>query len=302
LPASRAGAHDPAHKKKQAEDGMARAQSGAVAIEYETFGDAKNDAVLLINGLGSQMTRWPEAFCALLVDKGLIVIRFDNRDVGLSTWLNDGDKYSVADMAADAAAVLDAVGKPAAHVVGISMGGMIGQEFAATYPERTSSFTSIMSSTGNPDLPQPTAAAMESLNARPANPSDANFIEDTVKRALVIGSPAYPWPDGALAARARAEADRAFNPPGVARQMAAIRASGDRRARLATITAPTQVLHGAEDPLVPVDGGRDTAANIRGAELRIIPGMGHDLPPALYATFVETIERAIARARQRTPA
>jgi pimeloyl-ACP methyl ester carboxylesterase len=281
---------------------MAKAQSGAVAIEYETFGDVKNDAVLLINGLGSQMTRWPEAFCALLVDKGLFVIRFDNRDVGLSTWLGEGDKYSVADMAADAAAVLDAVGKPAAHIVGISMGGMIAQEFAATHPERTLSLTSIMSNTGNPDLPQPTAAAMDSLNARPANPSDANFIEDTVKRALVIGSPAYPWPDGALAARARAEADRAFNPPGVARQMAAIRASGDRRAKLATISIPTMVLHGANDPLVPVAGGRDTAANIRGAELRIIPGMGHDLPPALYATFVETIERALARARQRTPA
>ena len=281
---------------------MAKAQSGAVAIEYETFSDPKNDAVLLINGLGSQMTRWPEAFCALLVDKGLFVIRFDNRDVGLSTWLNDGDKYAVADMAADAAAVLDAVGKPAAHIVGISMGGMIAQEFAATYPERTLSLTSIMSNTGNPELPQPTPAAMDSLNARPANPSDANFIEDTVKRALVIGSPAYPWPDGALAARARAEADRAFNPPGVARQMAAIRASGDRRAKLATISIPTMVLHGADDPLVPVAGGRDTAANIRGAELRIIPGMGHDLPPALYATFVETIERALARARPRTPA
>jgi pimeloyl-ACP methyl ester carboxylesterase len=281
---------------------MAKAQSGAVAIEYETFGDPKNDVVLLINGLGSQMTRWPEAFCALLVDKGLFVIRFDNRDVGLSSWLGEGDKYSVADMAADAAAVLDAVGKPAAHIVGISMGGMIAQEFAATYPERTLSLTSIMSNTGNPDLPQPTAAAMDSLNARPANPSDANFIDDTVKRALVIGSPAYPWPDGALAARARAEADRAFNPPGVARQMAAIRASGDRRAKLATINIPTMVLHGADDPLVPVAGGRDTAANIRDAELRIIPGMGHDLPPALYATFVETIERAIARARERTPA
>ena len=146
------------------------------------------------------------------------------------------------------------------------------------------------------------SAAMESLNARPANPSDPNFIEGTVKRALVIGSPAYPWPDGALAARARAEADRAFNPPGVARQMAAIRASGDRRAKLATLNVPTVVLHGADDPLVPVAGGRDTAANTSGAELRIIAGMGHDLPPALYATFVETIERAVARAREHTPA
>jgi pimeloyl-ACP methyl ester carboxylesterase len=280
------------------EDGMAKAQSGAIAIEYETSGDPANEAVLLINGLGSQMTRWPEAFCALLVDKGLFAIRFDNRDVGLSTWLKDGDKYAVADMAADVAAVLDAVGKDKAHIVGISMGGMIAQEFAATYPQRTLSLTSIMSNTGNPNLPPPSPAAMETLTARPSNPSDANFIDDTVKRALLIGSPAYPWPEGALAARARAEADRAFNPPGVARQMAAIRASGDRRARVRSITAPTMVLHGADDPLVPVAGGRDTAANIEGAELRIIPGMGHDLPPALFAIFVETIERAVARARQ----
>jgi pimeloyl-ACP methyl ester carboxylesterase len=278
---------------------MAKAQSGAVAIEYETFGERTNEAVLLINGLGSQMTRWPEAFCALLVDKGLFPIRFDNRDVGLSTWLKEGDKYTAADMAADAAAVLDAVGKAKAHIVGVSMGGMIAQEFAAAYPQRTLSLTSIMSHSGNPDLPQPTPAAMATLNARPVDRTDPDFIADSVKRAETIGSPAYPWPAGALAERAQAEAARAFNPPGVARQMAAIRASGDRRAKLATITAPTMVLHGEDDPLVPVAGGRDTAANIKGAELRVIPGMGHDLPPALFATFVETIERAVERAHQR---
>jgi len=275
---------------------VAKAASGKIEIEYETFGDPADPAVLLINGLGSQMTRWPEPFCALLVNKGLFVIRFDNRDVGLSTWMNDGEAYTALDMAADAAAVLDAVGKPAVHLVGISMGGMIGQEFAAAYPRRTLSFTSIMSHSGNPGLPQPTPAAMETLNSRPAKPSDPSFIDDSVRRALVIGSPAYPWPDGALAERARAEADRAFNPPGVARQMSAIRASGDRRAKLATIKAPTVILHGADDPLVPVAGGRDTAANIPGAELRVIDGMGHDLPPALYATFVDAISRAVERA------
>ena len=275
---------------------MAKAASGKIEIEYETFGDPADPAVLLINGLGSQMTRWPEPFCALLVNKGLFVIRFDNRDVGLSTWMNDGEAYTALDMAADAAAVLDAVGKPAVHLVGISMGGMIGQEFAAAYPRRTLSFTSIMSHSGNPGLPQPTPAAMETLNSRPAKPSDPSFIDDSVRRALVIGSPAYPWPDGALAERARAEADRAFNPPGIARQMSAIRASGDRRAKLATIKAPTVILHGADDPLVPVAGGRDTAANIPGAELRVIDGMGHDLPPALYATFVDAISRAVERA------
>ena len=275
---------------------MAKAASGEITIEYETFGNPANEAVLLINGLGSQMTRWPEPFCALLVAKGLFVIRFDNRDVGLSSWLSEGRAYTALDMAGDAAAVLDAVGEGAAHIVGISMGGMIGQEFAAAYPARTLSFTSIMSNSGNPALPPPTPIALEGLNARPSNPADPNFIAEAVARAEAIGSPAYPWPAGALAARARAEADRAFNPAGVDRQMKAIRASGDRRAKLATIRAPTVVLHGAEDPLVPVEGGRDTAANIPGAELRIVEGMGHDLPPALYATFAEAIARAVERA------
>ncbi len=271
---------------------MPRARNGAVEIEFQTFGDAAREAVLLINGLGSQMTRWPEAFCDRLVGRGLFPIRFDNRDTGLSTWC-EGQSYSVDDMAADGAAVLDAVGKQKAHIVGVSMGGMIAQVFAANYPARTLSLTSIMSNTGNPDAPPPN---VELLNARPLDPSDPNFIADTVARAEAIGSPAFPWPPGALAARARAEADRAFNPPGVQRQMAAIRAGGDRRPKLATIKAPTMVLHGADDPLVPAAGGRDTADNIPGAELRIVPGMGHDLPPALYDIFIETISRAVERA------
>jgi pimeloyl-ACP methyl ester carboxylesterase len=272
---------------------MPRAKNGAVEIEYEAFGDPANEAVLLINGLGSQMTRWPEPFCALLVAKGLYPIRFDNRDVGLSTWC-EGLDYGVDDMAADGAAVLDASGKAKAHIVGVSMGGMIAQVFAANYPARTLSLTSIMSNTGNPNLPPPNAAL---LNTRPLDPADPGFIADTVARAEAIGSPAYPWPPGALAARARAEAQRGFNPAGVQRQMAAIRASGDRRERISTIKAPTMVLHGEADPLVPVIGGRDTAANIPGAELRTIPGMGHDLPPALYDTFVATIWRAVERGR-----
>ena len=276
---------------------MPRARNGAVEIEYETFGDPAHEAVLLINGLGSQMTRWPEPFCALLVAKGLYPIRFDNRDTGLSTWC-EGQDYTVDDMAADGAAVLDAAGKAKAHIVGVSMGGMIAQLFAANYPARTLSLISIMSNTGNPNLPPPNVAL---LNTRPLDPAHPNFIADTVARAEAIGSPAYPWPPGALAARAKAEAERAFNPPGVQRQMAAVRASGDRREKLATITAPAMVLHGEADPLVPVIGGRDTAANIPGAELRTIPGMGHDLPPALYDIFIQTIWRAIERARAAAP-
>ena len=276
---------------------MPRARNGAVEIEYETFGDPAHEAVLLINGLGSQMTRWPEPFCALLVAKGLYPIRFDNRDTGLSTWC-EGQDYTVDDMAADGAAVLDAAGKAKAHIVGVSMGGMIAQLFAANYPARTLSLISIMSNTGNPNLPPPNVAL---LNTRPHDPAHPNFIADTVARAEAIGSPAYPWPPGALAARAKAEAERAFNPPGVQRQMAAVRASGDRREKLAMITAPAMVLHGEADPLVPVIGGRDTAANIPGAELRTIPGMGHDLPPALYDIFIQTIWRAIERARAAAP-
>lgn len=276
---------------------MPKAKGDGVEIEYETFGEPQDEAVLLINGLGSQMTRWPEAFCELLVNKGLCAIRFDNRDVGLSTWC-EGRSYALDDMAGDAAAVLDAVGRPAAHVVGVSMGGMIAQVFAYLYPARTLSLTSIMSNTGNPELPPP---SVEILNARPLDRNDPDFVAETVARAEAIGSPNFPWPPGALAARARAEADRAFNPAGVQRQMAAIRASGDRRPRLAAIRAPTMVLHGEADPLVPVAGGRDTAASIPGAELRIAPGMGHDLPPALYDIFVGTIWRAVERARARTP-
>lgn len=272
---------------------MPRARNGAVEIEYQTFGEPGDEAVLLINGLGSQMTRWPEAFCALLVARGLCAIRFDNRDTGLSSWC-EGLSYNVDDMAADGAAVLDAARQQKAHIVGVSMGGMIAQVFAANYPARTLSLTSIMSNTGNPDLPPPNVAL---LNTRPLDPADPGFIADAVTRAEAIGSPAYPWPPGALAARARAEADRGFNPAGIRRQMDAVGASGDRRGKLATIRAPTMVLHGEADPLVPVAGARDTAANIAGAELRIVPGMGHDLPPALYDTFVETIWRAVERAR-----
>jgi len=279
---------------------MPKAQNGHVLIEYETFGDPAHEAVLLINGLGSQMTRWPAPFCDLLVRRGLFVVRFDNRDVGLSSWL-EGAEYSVDDMAGDAAAVLDGVGKKTAHIVGISMGGMIAQVFACLYPARTLSLTSIMSNTGNPDLPPPTQAAMESLMRRPPAPSDPTYVEQAVAAAKIIASPAYPWPEGALAERAKAEAARAYNPPGVARQMAAIRASGDRRPRVAKVTAPTVVLHGADDPLVPVAGGRDTAETIPGAELRVTPGMGHDLPPALYSTFVDAIWRAVERARAAAP-
>ena len=276
---------------------MPRAKGNGVEIEYEAFGPAGAEAVLLINGLGSQMTRWPEDFCRLLVEKGFRAIRMDNRDTGLSTHHAAGEAYRLEDMAADCMGVLDACGVDKAHIVGVSMGGMIAQMAAIGYPARTLSLTSIMSNTGNPDLPPP--PALDVVTGSPPDPKDGfdAFLAYTVNNAMRISSPAYPWPEGALEARARAEHARAFNPAGVQRQMRAIGATGDRRERLKALKVPTVVLHGADDPLVPLAGGKDTAENIPGAELRVIEGMGHDMPPALYPTFLEAILRAVERSR-----
>ena len=276
---------------------MPFAENGPVRICWESFGDASAPAILLVNGLGSQMTRWPEAFCALLVERGYRALRFDNRDTGLSTWFGEGDAYTLEDMAADAMAVLDAAGVGAAHVAGVSMGGMISQVIAADHADRTLSVTSIMSTSSAPGLPQATPRAMAVLTQpTPDFRTDPDaHVAAAVENAVVIGSPAYPWPDGALAERARAEAERAWNPTGSGRQMRAVGATGDRSARLARITAPAVVL-GADDPLLPAEGGKDTAAKIPGAELRIIEGMGHDLPPALFGLVADAILAAAARA------
>ncbi|MDB5442127.1 MAG: hypothetical protein JWP73_503 [Phenylobacterium sp.] len=277
---------------------MPRAKNGAVEIEYETFGDDRPEAVILINGLGSQMTRWPVAFCEKLVARGYRAIRFDNRDVGLSTWL-DGQGYSISDMASDAIAVMDAAGVKKAHVAGVSMGGMITQTVAIEHPERVASITSIMSATGAAGTMDSTPEAAAVLNVPPPDPkADFEvFVAHGIKNARTIGSPAYPWDDDFLRERVIAEYRRAFNPAGVGRQMAAIRADGDRTERLKTLNVPAVVLHGAADPLLKPYGGEQTAQAIPGAELRIIAGMGHDLPPGLYDTIVEAIVAAAARAR-----
>lgn len=278
---------------------MARARNGAVEIEYETFGDDRPETVILVNGLGSQMTRWPEAFCAKLAARGYRVIRFDNRDTGLSTWLTDADRYTLADMADDAVAVLDAAGVARAHIAGVSMGGMIVQRMAIDHPERVLSMTSIMSAPGAQGTLMSTPEASAVLNEPAPDPAAdfEAFVAHGVHSAEVIGSPAYPWPEGALRARVLAEYGRAFNPAGVARQMGAIRADGDRTPALRELAVPTVVLHGDADPLVQPIGGEATAAAIPGASLRMIPGMGHDVPPALYDTFVDAICAAASRAK-----
>lgn len=275
---------------------MPRASGRGVEIEYEVFGEAGAPTVMLVNGLGSQMTRWPAPFCEMLVAKGLRAVRMDNRDTGKSTWFKPGDAYTLSEMAGDVVMVLDAAGAPKAHLVGVSMGGMIVQQVAIEHPDRVLSMTSIMSNTGNPDLPPPPAIGVIT-NAAPNPETDWEaFIAHGVSNALTIGSPAYPWAEGELRARAESEYRRAFNPTGVQRQMQAIGATGDRRPGLRALKVPTLVLHGADDPLVPVAGGRDTAANVPGAELRIIEGMGHDMPPKLFPIFLEAVLRSVERA------
>jgi pimeloyl-ACP methyl ester carboxylesterase len=221
----------------------------------------------------------------------------DNRDTGLSTWPTEA--YTLADMANDSVAVLDAAGVKKAHIAGVSMGGMIVQRMALDHPDRVLSMTSIMSATGAPGSLNSTPEAAAVLNTAPPS-RDADyeaFVVHGVKNARVIGSPAYPWTEEQLRARVMAEHARAFNPPGVARQMTALRGDGDRTAALHGLKIPTVVLHGADDPLVPKAGGEMTAAAIPGAELRIIPGMGHDLPPGLYDIFVDAILTAASRAK-----
>lgn len=298
---------------------MPQAKANGIMIEYESFGREDAETILLIMGLGAQMTRWTPDFCNRLAAKGYRVIRFDNRDVGLSTHMDGkvapplneisdalrrGEKpkvpYTLSDMAADAAGLLDALGVGGAHIVGASLGGMVAQLVAAEHPQKTLTLTSIMSNSGNPHIQRPTPEAMAVLSNRPPSPieDEEGFLKASVASARVIGSPAYPADEAQLRADALATFRRAYNPAGFMRQYAAANASGDRREALKTITAPTLVLHGADDPLVPLPGGQDTADNIKGAVLKVIPGMGHDLPPQLYDTFAEAIDANCRRAHQ----
>ncbi|HEX7943498.1 MAG TPA: alpha/beta hydrolase [Phenylobacterium sp.] len=277
---------------------MPKARNGAVELEFQSFGDDRPETILLVNGLGSQMTRWPEAFCEKLVARGYRAIRFDNRDTGRSTWPTDA--YVLKDMAADGMAVLDAAGVAKAHIAGVSMGGMIVQRMAIDYPDRVLSLTSIMSAPSGNVVATPEAMA---VIANPPPSPDADyeaFVAHGVKNARTIGSPAYPWTDAELRERVIAEHKRAFNPTGVGRQRKALGADGDRTEELRKLNVPTVILHGADDPLVQPIGGEQTAAAIPGAELRMIPGMGHDLPPGLYDIFVDAILSAVSRAKATT--
>ena len=281
-----------------------------VELAYETFGDPSHPPVVLVMGLATQMLGWPAEFCSELTRRQHFVVRFDNRDIGLSTHLDDAPRadplaafagdtssasYTLSDMAADTTGLLDALGIEAAHVVGASMGGMIAQTLALEHPERVRSLTSIMSSTGDRRVGQATEAALAALFAPPAT-SRESAIERTLRTYRVIGSPGFEFDEEALRERAGLSYDRGYDPPGIARQLTAIYASGDRSQELSRLRIPTLVVHGAEDPLVQVSGGRATATAIPGAELIVIDGMGHDLPRELWPQLAEHIADLVARA------
>lgn len=260
------------------------AKSGELDIFYEDMGDPNDPAVLLIMGLGAQLLLWRKEFCEKLVNQGLRVIRFDNRDVGLSSKL-DGQEYSVLDMATDALAVLDAVGVEKAHVMGFSMGGMITQRLAIHHPERMLTMTSVMSSTGERGYGEASPEAMAVLTAKPAR-SREEYIDNHVKAIGVYGSEPSMVEEEDVRARAAAAYDRCFCPTGIARQLAAILADEPRTEALRSVTLPALVIHGSRDRLVDPSGGRRTAEAIPGARYVEIDGMGHDYPPAVWDRLV----------------
>jgi pimeloyl-ACP methyl ester carboxylesterase len=293
---------------------MPRAQTNGIELEYDTFGDPSKPALLLIMGLGVQMLGWDERFCSMLADRGFFVIRFDNRDIGLSSKIEDGPlpnplqlmagdtssaSYTLDDMADDTAGLLDELGIEAAHVVGASMGGMIAQTLACRHPERVLSLTSIMSSTGSSESGQPKPEILAAL-ITPAPADREGYVDAMANTFKLIGSPGYPPDEAELRDLIGRLYDRSYYPAGFLRQLAAIMASGDRSVTICDIGVPTLVIHGEDDPLIQLSGGEATAAAISGSKLVKIPGMGHDLPPALWQRFVDEIvanaERASAPA------
>lgn len=289
---------------------MATAHVNGIDIEHEEMGNRADPAMLLIMGLSAQMIWWDDEFCSALADRGHRVIRFDNRDVGLSTKITGGPPFDLAkamsgdrsaaaytldDMAQDSAGLLDALDVDRAHVVGASMGGMIAQALAIHHPDRVASVCSIMSTTGARDVGQPSQEAMTVL-LRPPAATKEEYLEGSLAAAKVIGSPGFPFHEDRIRARAERSWERGYYPEGVGRQLAAILVSPDRTPALASVTAPTLVVHGDADPLVSPSGGEATAKAVPGAELLMVPGMGHDLPPEAWPTVVDAIVANASRA------
>lgn len=263
---------------------MPIARNGDVELHYETFGSPEQPTLLLVNGLGSQSINYAEAWIEQFVAEGYQVVRFDNRDAGLSTKLDD-QQYTLVDMALDALAVLDAVGVERAHVMGCSMGGMIVQRLAIDHPDRLLSMTSVMSRTGEPEYGESSPEALAALVAPPATTRD-EYVERMVAAQHVYGSKSEWIDDDDVARRAGAAYDRCYCPIGTGRQMLAVMADGSRAEALRQVRVPTLVLHGSRDTLIAPSGGRRTAELIPGARYEEIEGMGHDYPPAVWPTWV----------------
>src|SRR6516225_4267694 len=280
---------------------MPTAHANGIDIEYRTEGDPADPVLLLVMGLGGQLIAWPQGFVDGLRTRGFYVIRYDNRDCGLSTKFEGmpdisalfaGDTssaaYRIEDMADDAAALLAELGIPQAHVVGVSMGGMITQAMVINHQDLLLSACSIMSTTGDRSVGAPTGEAIAAL-LRPVATSREEAVEASLEGSRVIGSPKYPTDEAFLRKRAEEAYDRSYCPDGTARQLAAVLASPDRTEALHEVRLPFLVVHGEADPLVTLSGGEATAAAVPGSKLITIPGMGHDLPEPLWPTITEAI-------------
>jgi pimeloyl-ACP methyl ester carboxylesterase len=302
-----AAADNNAHNSTPTVNSMANVQANGIQIEYDTFGKRSGRPLLLVMGLGAQMIHWRKEFCQQLADAGHFVVRYDNRDVGLSTKFEKAGlpdiaaimtqmaegkavtaPYTLNDMADDGMGLLDALDIPAAHVCGASMGGMIVQAMAIRHAPRIKSITSIMSSTGNRDLPPAKPEAMAALMS-PAGTNREEVVARSASVAKVIGSPAYPASPEETQARALEAFERSFYPIGVARHMAAVASHGSRKPALQQLDLAALIIHGKADPLVPVEGGLDTHDALRGSKLMLIEGMGHDLPQQVWPQIIAGI-------------
>jgi proline iminopeptidase len=289
---------------------MTAVKANRIEIEYSDSGPRDGPVIVLIMGLGMQLVAWPDAFCEGLMARGFRVIRFDNRDTGLSTKMPSAGRFPMAplmalaflrllvrppytlnDMASDTLGLMDALRIGRAHVVGASMGGMIAQIIAAEHPDRVKSLVSLFSTSSNPALPGPEPKVLRALIRRRRRSDPARAVQETMDFLRLIGSPGFPTSDSELRGKVERSIGRCYYPQGFARQLLAILTAADRRPMLRRIRAPTLVLHGAEDPFIPSAAAKDTAANIPGARLRIIPGMGHDLPGALLPLLVNEVAK-----------
>ena len=300
--------------KIELEAGERIAKVGELDICFETFGRPSDPPLLLIAGLGAQMILWEDDFCVSLAERGLWVVRYDNRDVGKSSQIDwkpltaagaavaqrkncdrSAAPYLLGDMAADAIGLMDALGIARAHFVGASMGGMIAQEAAIRWPERVRSLTSIMSTTGDPHLPPPSPAVMTVFTQPPPTTLEA-YVEANVAAWKIFRGPGHPEDERRDRVRAIRAARRGFSAEGGQRQLAAVYASGSRKKTLPSVKAPTLVIHGADDPLIPLAAGEDTAASVPGAKLVVLPRMGHALPVAVWPRVIEEIAELVKRA------